>query len=543
MKHDRDFFTPETIDEQVEQIAQEASGAHLLPAEQLPRSFQVAESLVSDLQRHYHAEQVQDVASLERSWKRISSRVGGRQGQTHLTDKQPVTTDIQRFPSERTRPMQKNLSERPKQGRFFQSLSTLAAVLFIGLLVGGLLVVLNATHRGTQTGSRNVVVTQTATATPMPAIHFGHTVYTTPPDSMGFQGGLSWSPDSKRVVTYGVAHGVQIWDATTGAHKVTVSIPNSSIANVAWSPNSQLVALTTYTQIMLVDGQTGVVKHTYSAATARIDSSASGPYLSIMMPISSGVGYRAVSWSSDGRFLAVSVSAGPNGTIQILNVRTGVVASTLPIPGNYVAEEVIWSPDGKYIAASVFNTEPGNSTVPQDQLQMIWVWNAATHQVVFKHTGGNGVGESLAWQPASNRLAFVEWIAQKGGGLTTSLAIWDVPTNTQVKHYPVAASSTLAWSPDGKYIAYVGYSTPVVGSGNGTPTPKPGNVAPTPTPMVNSAVPNQVVIIDASSGQQVYVYKGHQQNISELAWSPDGKYIVSAEGQTSGDMVAKVWTA
>ncbi|MDQ2714823.1 MAG: hypothetical protein M3Z08_07955, partial [Chloroflexota bacterium] len=330
MKHDRDFFTPETIDEQVEQIAQEAREVRLLRDEQPPRSFQVAESLVNDLQQHYHAEQVQDVASLERSWKRISSRVGGQQGQTQLTDKQLVTPDIQRFPSERTRPMQKNLSERPKQGRFFRSLSTLAAVLFIGLLVGGLLVVLNATHHGTKTGSRNIVATKTVTATPAPAIHFGHTVYTTPPDSMGFQGGLSWSPDSKRIVAYGVAHGVQIWDATTGAHKVTIPIPDTSIANVAWSPNSQLVALTTYTQIMLVDGRTGIVKHIYSAATARIDSSASGPYLSLLIPTSGGVGYGAVSWSPDGRFLAVSVSTGPGGTVQILNVRTGVVAYTLP---------------------------------------------------------------------------------------------------------------------------------------------------------------------------------------------------------------------
>ncbi|MBA2286882.1 MAG: WD40 repeat domain-containing protein, partial [Ktedonobacteraceae bacterium] len=402
MKHDRDFFTPETIDEQVEQISQEARRVRLLHDEQSARSFQVAESLVNDLQRHYHAEQVQDVASLERSWKRISSRVGGQRVHTHLTDKQFVTPDTLRFPSERTRSMQKNLSKGPKQGRFSRSLSTLVAVLFIGLLVGGLLVVLNATHHGTRTGSRNIVATNTATAIPAPAMHFGRTVYTTPPDSMGFQGGLSWSPDSKRVVAYGVATGVQIWDATTGAHKVTIPIPDTSIANVAWSPNSQLVALTTYTQIMLVDGQTGTIKHTYSAATAHRDSSASGPYLSTMMPISGGVGYGAVSWSPDGRFLAVSVSTGPGGTVQILNVRTGVVAYTLPVPGNYGAGGAIWSSDGKYIAANVFNTEPGNSTVPQDQLQMIWAWNTATHQAVFKHTVGNGVGESLTWQPASD---------------------------------------------------------------------------------------------------------------------------------------------
>jgi len=28
-----------------------------------------------------------------------------------------------------------------------------------------------------------------------------------------------------------------------------------------------------------------------------------------------------------------------------------------------------------------------------------------------------------------------------------------------------------------------------------------------------------------------------------MAWSPNGKYIVSGEGNTQGNMVARVWTA
>ncbi|MFL5705675.1 MAG: hypothetical protein ACJ8AG_23020 [Ktedonobacteraceae bacterium] len=43
--------------------------------------------------------------------------------------------------------------------------------------------------------------------------------------------------------------------------------------------------------------------------------------------------------------------------------------------------------------------------------------------------------------------------------------------------------------------------------------------------------------------RRVYAYKGHHNHISVIAWSPDGKYIVSGEGNIQGNMVAKVWVA
>ncbi len=49
--------------------------------------------------------------------------------------------------------------------------------------------------------------------------------------------------------------------------------------------------------------------------------------------------------------------------------------------------------------------------------------------------------------------------------------------------------------------------------------------------------------MDATTGKQTYVYKGHHLPVSVITWSPNGKYIASAEGNTRGQMVAKVWTA
>ncbi len=49
--------------------------------------------------------------------------------------------------------------------------------------------------------------------------------------------------------------------------------------------------------------------------------------------------------------------------------------------------------------------------------------------------------------------------------------------------------------------------------------------------------------MDATTGKQIYVYKEHRLSVSVIAWSPNGKYVVSAEGNTEGQTVAKVWTA
>jgi WD40 repeat protein len=73
---------------------------------------------------------------------------------------------------------------------------------------------------------------------------------------------------------------------------------------------------------------------------------------------------------------------------------------------------------------------------------------------------------------------------------------------TPPKHFTykghTAYVSSVAWSPDGRYIA----------SGSGDRT---------------------VQIWNASSGKLALTYRGHQTDVSALAWSKDGRYIASAD--------------
>ncbi|MBO0783036.1 MAG: PD40 domain-containing protein, partial [Ktedonobacteraceae bacterium] len=328
---------------------------------------------------------------------------------------------------------------------------------------------------------------------------------------VGFNG-LAWSPDSTRVASSTV-EGVQIWDATTGKHLVNVPLSSTTgfPYGLAWSPNSQSLAVVTNQKLLIVDGKTGAILHTYSEPAASVNTATHDPYLATLMPASGGTGFRAVTWSPDGRSIAAAVSTGAQGHIQVLNAQTLTPAYTLQLSGNYVPGALAWSPDGQYLAAGVFNTQPGGQTVPPEQEAMIWAWNLSTHQLVFQKPG-----DSPAFQPKTHNLAFL--LSRNG---SSSLEIWDLASGKQLKHYQnhqITGSGTLAWSPDGRHLAYA-EGTYGIDSGS------------------------TVTIMDIDNGRSIYTYMGHHLYISQLAWSPNGKYIVSAEGQTSGPMVAKVWTA
>lgn len=166
---------------------------------------------------------------------------------------------------------------------------------------------------------------------------------------------------------------------------------------------------------------------------------------------------------------------------------------------------MVWSSDGKYLAANVHDTT-GNAA--PDQMVMTWVWNTATKQIVLQHTSVNS-NDSLAWSLTSDVLAFN---SQEN---TIVLTLWDAATN-QLTSFQANVDGPLAWSPDGRYIAFAGTTTNEA-------------VDPTVSP---------ISIIDATSGKLVYEYKQMDKQITTLAWSPDGHYIASGTSD-----FAKIWSA
>jgi eukaryotic-like serine/threonine-protein kinase len=106
--------------------------------------------------------------------------------------------------------------------------------------------------------------------------------------------GLSWSPDSKRIVVGGNAPTVWILDASTGNVIYTYDAQSNQAADVAWSSDGTRIAVGTHNQaIHIFNAADGTNIYTYNRQSGNID---------------------AVVWSSDSKHIA---SGSNNGTVQV----------------------------------------------------------------------------------------------------------------------------------------------------------------------------------------------------------------------------------
>lgn len=413
--------------------------------------------------------------------------------------------------------------------RYDRVLSLLIAVFVLVVLVGGLLVLQSRHTQNPTTGSNNVKTPKPATHTPAVTNPFGKIIYTTS-GKTGFSY-PTWSPDSKHIA---IVHSneVQIWDASTGRQLAKVPLPSSDelIYGMEWSPTGQTIAVATNQALRIVDGTSGTIIRSYTAGTARTNTAgiASTPggksFLSAQIPTSGGLGIRAMCWSPDGRSIAIGVSAGPYGYIQILNAQTATLDYTLQWNDSYNVSGLDWSSDGQYLAANVFNTQGGTPPF------MMWAWNLSNREIVFKQPGGDNAG-TFAFQPKTHNLAFAGFSTNA----PLTIGLWNVATGKKLITYSGKIDSDiLTWSPDGQQLAYIGYSQE----------------------SKTSTIKKNVTIVSASNGKVEHTYadpayQGKQFGVSQMAWSPDGKYMVSVEipamiytgGAPDQEAIVRVWTA
>src|SRR5438874_7247556 len=118
------------------------------------------------------------------------------------------------------------------------------------------------------------------------------------------------------------------------------------------------------------------------------------------------------------------------------------------------------------------------------------------------------------------------------------------------------AVSTIAWSPDGKWIASAGTDCTIqvwAAENMGKlctytrHSEKVNALAWSPTRITSSlehgyliasaSADSTVQIWDSTTGHRLFVYRGHAQPVHAVAWSPDGQYIASADE----DKMVQVW--
>jgi eukaryotic-like serine/threonine-protein kinase len=291
------------------------------------------------------------------------------------------------------------------------------------------------------------------------------------------------SPDGARIVSAGDGTPVRVWDVATGRESFHFPGHELLVFSAAWHPDRPRIATAGS------DGRKQAVK-VWDASDGKV-------FYEILVGRDSSAGpYQAVAFSPDGRYL---VTGKLEGVVQVWDAETGELVGTL---GTHEREirGLVFSKDGRHLA-----TASGDGQVK--------LWDATRLEETrldekpkVLHTLGArvaGPGVNVAFSPDGQRLAT--------GGEENTIKIWDVETGREIDK-PLRGHSgevyTLAFSPDedGRWIASAGEDS-------------------------------AVKIWDSHTGRLVRTFRGHTGLVSSLAFTPDGRRLVSG----SRDNTVKVW--
>lgn len=341
-----------------------------------------------------------------------------------------------------------------------------------------------------------------------------------------------WDPSGRYLATASEDSYVMLWDLASYLQKGTTGIQalsapmqrwkldNPILANgLCWSADGRTLAVVTG------DNKVSLFNAFGNSDTPQVyqDTSSSDS--------STAPAFTAIGWSSTAQSFATTSYAQqqtqqqvalwqvnhPGGPTKMLRsdtsgvARTAIIDVTHPYNSPVNVDAIAWSLDGTLVAG---HTNFG----------LITIWQAATGtiqqalQLPARPTKDKPLyvlGEALAWSPIDAHV-----LAVSNADVAT---IWDVSQNklllTLNVSDPVPFITGLSWSSNGKYVA------------------------------ASYAGSNRVYVWDVASGKQAGGTQAqtlffppagshvHSETITDVAWSPDGRYIASA----SGDTTVVVW--
>ena len=321
---------------------------------------------------------------------------------------------------------------------------------------------------------------------------------------------LTFIPDG-RLVTAGQDGTARVWDTVTGLELLTLAGHQSTVVDVAASPQGDRIATSGY------DG------------TVKVWETIPGHELLTLH------GHNAVVWnvaySPDGSQIA---SASIDGTARILDADSGKLLMTL-VQGSEPDDGftgLAFHPNGKKLATGSL----GGSVA-------IWDLNSGT--ILKRLEGHTNMVVGLTFSPDGTRLASASW--------DQTAKVWDVATGMEITTFTGHAKNALlvgiAFSPDGKQVFSSGADRQLVrvwdaetGLQTGT-FPDEGKdvygLALSPDGAI-LALGNQdgdIILWEVATGKLLHLLTGHAGLINALEFSQDGQKLASA----SFDRLAKVW--
>jgi WD40 repeat protein len=293
---------------------------------------------------------------------------------------------------------------------------------------------------------------------------------------------VSYSPDGRRLASASWDGIIKIWDAATGHVIRTLTGKSPIFALVVHPDGTQLASAGSDRAVTLWDAATGQVIRTFSGHNRTI---------------------RELAFSRDGKLLA---SSSADGTIKLWDASAGSMIRTLADHRANEGGQIAFSPDGKALASA----GGGEPTVR--------IWNLATGQLDRTLRDDASPAANIARGPDGKTLAGVERPAMArhrkpvlfspdgkilaSGTEDGTIMLRDASTGSLVRilrdHHNLDPVTGLAFSPDGRIIASISFTSPAVS------------------------------LWDASTGYVIRILKGHTSVINDIAFSPDGVHLASA---------------
>ncbi len=350
----------------------------------------------------------------------------------------------------------------------------------------------------------DVVSTQTAITYGVnlaPMFAWGGYVSGFPASNSWTIGSPKWSPDSKYIVTThkdtgnGYGSNIYTWNGLTfvvvGGSAIGTS--GSLVASdVAWSPDGKYYVTATADGATFL-GNTGLYAYSFDGKT---DTA-----LGSTLPTLNTINLIAVRFSPNGKFIATAgfVNAS-NNYLSIWSFTPSATPALVDLGDKNLGvvgpwQALSWSPDGQYIA-----------TVNDSLIDVYSVSASGALSSVAVATYAFSNVATVAWSPCG------KYIAAGNSAGTVQLVAFDGTSSLKFVAQAAGLSASyilgLAWSPDGQYIAVPGGDT---GAGN-------------IVSILQYNGTSTLTIVATSSTTTT--------RMANIAWSPDGKNIVTMDTNT-----------